>query len=90
MTGSLGRVFDHVAIAVSDLAASERFYRTVIPLAAHVSNPAVTISDASARRSGRAAWQAPEAHAAGVPIAARPSIFAPCAALASSCAASRR
>ena len=28
--GSLGPVFDHVAIAVSDLAASERFYRTVL------------------------------------------------------------
>src|SRR5215471_3972348 len=28
--GSLGRVFDHVAIAVSDLTASERFYRTVL------------------------------------------------------------
>ena len=28
--GSLGRVFDHVAIAVSDLSASERFYRTVL------------------------------------------------------------
>jgi catechol 2,3-dioxygenase-like lactoylglutathione lyase family enzyme len=28
--GSLDRVFDHVAIAVSDLAASERFYRTVL------------------------------------------------------------
>jgi catechol 2,3-dioxygenase-like lactoylglutathione lyase family enzyme len=28
--GSLGRVFDHVAIAVSDLGASERFYRTVL------------------------------------------------------------
>jgi hypothetical protein len=28
--GSLSRVFDHVAIAVSDLAASERFYRTVL------------------------------------------------------------
>jgi catechol 2,3-dioxygenase-like lactoylglutathione lyase family enzyme len=28
--GSLGRVFDHVAIAVSDFAASERFYRTVL------------------------------------------------------------
>src|SRR4029077_4512585 len=28
--GSLGRVFDHVGIAVSDLAASERFYRTVL------------------------------------------------------------
>ena len=28
--GSLGEVFDHVAIAVSDLAASERFYRTVL------------------------------------------------------------
>jgi catechol 2,3-dioxygenase-like lactoylglutathione lyase family enzyme len=28
--GSLGRVFDHVAISVSDLAASERFYRTVL------------------------------------------------------------
>jgi hypothetical protein len=28
--GSLGAVFDHVAIAVSDLAASERFYRTVL------------------------------------------------------------
>src|SRR6185369_7877456 len=27
---SLARVFDHVAIAVSDLAASERFYRTVL------------------------------------------------------------
>ncbi len=27
---SLGVVFDHVAIAVSDLAASERFYRTVL------------------------------------------------------------
>src|SRR6266540_3261265 len=27
---SLGRVFDHVGIAVSDLAASERFYRTVL------------------------------------------------------------
>jgi catechol 2,3-dioxygenase-like lactoylglutathione lyase family enzyme len=29
-SGSLGRVFDHVGIAVSDLAASERFYRTVL------------------------------------------------------------
>jgi catechol 2,3-dioxygenase-like lactoylglutathione lyase family enzyme len=28
--GSLGVMFDHVAIAVSDLAASERFYRTVL------------------------------------------------------------
>src|SRR2546425_12107471 len=28
--GSLGRVFDHVGIAVSGLAASERFYRTVL------------------------------------------------------------
>jgi hypothetical protein len=28
--GSLGGVFDHVEIAVSDLAASERFYRTVL------------------------------------------------------------
>jgi hypothetical protein len=28
--GSLGGVFDHVAIAVSDLAASERFYGTVL------------------------------------------------------------
>jgi catechol-2,3-dioxygenase len=28
--GSLGAVFDHVGIAVSDLAASERFYRTVL------------------------------------------------------------
>src|SRR4051794_41893779 len=28
--GSLARVFDHVLIAVSDLAASERFYRTVL------------------------------------------------------------
>jgi catechol 2,3-dioxygenase-like lactoylglutathione lyase family enzyme len=28
--GSLGEVFDHVAIAVSDFAASERFYRTVL------------------------------------------------------------
>ncbi len=28
--GSLGEVFDHVGIAVSDLAASERFYRTVL------------------------------------------------------------
>jgi catechol 2,3-dioxygenase-like lactoylglutathione lyase family enzyme len=28
--GSLAEVFDHVAIAVSDLAASERFYRTVL------------------------------------------------------------
>ena len=28
--GSLGRVFDHVGIAVSDLAASERFYRIVL------------------------------------------------------------
>jgi catechol 2,3-dioxygenase-like lactoylglutathione lyase family enzyme len=27
--GSLGAVFDHVAIAVTDLAASERFYRTL-------------------------------------------------------------
>ena len=27
---SLGRMFDHVAIAVSDLAASERFYCTVL------------------------------------------------------------
>jgi len=27
---SLGRMFDHVLIAVSDLAASERFYRTVL------------------------------------------------------------
>ena len=33
-SGSLGEVFDHVGIAVSDLAASERFYRTVLePLA---------------------------------------------------------
>ena len=29
-SGNLGWVFDHVAIAVSDLAASERFYRTVL------------------------------------------------------------
>src|SRR3954468_12009515 len=29
-SGSLGRVFDHVGVAVSDLAASERFYRTVL------------------------------------------------------------
>jgi catechol 2,3-dioxygenase-like lactoylglutathione lyase family enzyme len=29
-SNSLGRVFDHVLIAVSDLAASERFYRTVM------------------------------------------------------------
>jgi catechol 2,3-dioxygenase-like lactoylglutathione lyase family enzyme len=28
--GNLGEVFDHVAIAVSDFAASERFYRTVL------------------------------------------------------------
>src|SRR2546428_3711073 len=28
--GSLGAMFDHVGIAVSDLAASERFYRTVL------------------------------------------------------------
>ena len=28
--GSLGRVLDHVGIAVSDLASSERFYRTVL------------------------------------------------------------
>ena len=28
--GSLGRVFDHVGVAVSDLAASERFYHTVL------------------------------------------------------------
>ena len=28
--GSLGAIFDHVGIAVSDLAASERFYRTVL------------------------------------------------------------
>src|SRR5260370_26930164 len=28
--GSLGRMFDHVGIAVADLAASERFYRTVL------------------------------------------------------------
>ncbi len=28
--GSLGRVFDHVGLAVADLAASERFYRTVL------------------------------------------------------------
>jgi catechol 2,3-dioxygenase-like lactoylglutathione lyase family enzyme len=28
--GSLGGMFDHVALAVSDLAASERFYRTVL------------------------------------------------------------
>lgn len=27
---SLGAMFDHVGIAVSDLAASERFYRTVL------------------------------------------------------------
>src|SRR5215208_3185783 len=32
LTGSLGVVFDHVGIAVSDLAASERFYRTVLPV----------------------------------------------------------
>jgi catechol 2,3-dioxygenase-like lactoylglutathione lyase family enzyme len=30
LTGSLGGVFDHVAIAVTDLAESERFYRTVL------------------------------------------------------------
>jgi catechol 2,3-dioxygenase-like lactoylglutathione lyase family enzyme len=29
-TGSVGQVFDHVGIAVSDLAASKRFYRTVL------------------------------------------------------------
>ena len=29
-SGSLGAVFDHVVVAVSDLAASERFYRTVL------------------------------------------------------------
>src|SRR4051794_29681669 len=29
-TRSLGRMFDHVGVAVSDLAASERFYRTVL------------------------------------------------------------
>jgi catechol 2,3-dioxygenase-like lactoylglutathione lyase family enzyme len=29
-SGSLGGVFDHVGIAVADLAASERFYRTVL------------------------------------------------------------
>src|SRR5829696_5128516 len=29
-SGSLGPLFDHVGIAVSDLAASERFYRTVL------------------------------------------------------------
>ena len=34
-----GRVFDHVGIAVSDLAASERFYRTV--LSAWASSPAM-------------------------------------------------
>jgi hypothetical protein len=28
--GSFGRVFDHVGIHNSDLAASERFYRTVL------------------------------------------------------------
>ena len=28
--GSLGRVFDHVGVRVSDLAASERFYRKVL------------------------------------------------------------
>src|SRR3954454_11381387 len=28
--GSLARMFDHVGVAVSDLAASERFYRTVL------------------------------------------------------------
>ncbi len=28
--GSLGAMFDHVGVAVSDLAASERFYRTVL------------------------------------------------------------
>jgi catechol 2,3-dioxygenase-like lactoylglutathione lyase family enzyme len=32
LNGSLGRVFDHVGIAVSDLAASERFYRTVLSI----------------------------------------------------------
>jgi hypothetical protein len=30
--GSLGAIFDHVGIAVSDLAVSERFYRTVLSL----------------------------------------------------------
>src|SRR3954449_6175136 len=30
LDASLGAVFDHVGIAVSDLAASERFYRTVL------------------------------------------------------------
>src|SRR4051812_49597123 len=30
LNGSLGRVFDHIGIAVSDLTASERFYRTVL------------------------------------------------------------
>ena len=29
-TASLDRVFDHVGLAVSDLSASERFYRTVL------------------------------------------------------------
>ena len=30
INGILGGMFDHVAIAVADLAASERFYRTVL------------------------------------------------------------
>ena len=30
LDASLGRMFDHVGVAVSDLAASERFYRTVL------------------------------------------------------------
>ena len=29
-SGSLAGMFDHIGIAVSDLAASERFYRTVL------------------------------------------------------------
>jgi catechol 2,3-dioxygenase-like lactoylglutathione lyase family enzyme len=33
--GSLGTMFDHVGIAVSDLAASERFYRTVLGTLGH-------------------------------------------------------
>jgi hypothetical protein len=48
--GSLGRVFDHVGIAVSDLAASERFYRTVLSVL--VSSPAMRTPSWSSGRTG--------------------------------------
>jgi hypothetical protein len=51
--GSLGGVFDHVEIAVSDLAASERFYRTVLTLGIEPSHADSSWSIGTSSRSCR-------------------------------------